>query len=1536
MRFPQRHGRAMFSLYFTPLLLVLIGWLLVKQPVLFQASAQQSSKSIWQPLDRTAAATEVLRYQKLNAAPEQQTVELKLDDNSTDSGLLQDGLAILQRLTPTSYPATLQKIRVQFARFQNQPDPTGQAISLLIYTDPSGSGQIPVNAQLMRVNANVPGVSLSSFFEFTINNGPTLASGDFYVGYQVATPHQGVGFAFDTNNPDPQAQGRTFGSLDNGVNFVMLPPPTGGQSSIAMIRAVVNLPNVQAGPLVEVSPASLDFGAIGVGTTADRTLTIRNTGTAPLNVSNLTSSNPAFTLLPPSPPFTIAAGGQQLVGVRFTASAAGTQSGTLTLTSNDTLRPTLTVPVIGTGGQVGGTTVALTSGVAQTGAIAASQSGACSLGGTQYTIQVPSGAAALQLNLTGNQDVDLYVRHNSAVVIQAGAIVADFRAQSLSNTELVTITPVTIPALQAGTYYIGVGNCSTAAVSFTVTATVSTSTAGQITEELAVYDCSGESGVFGNGFFFFNRLTPSRYPSRLQRIRIFFAAFQGQPDPAGATIRLLAFNELSNNPPPTSPSFLVDRNATLPNVANARFIDFDIPDSPTITEGDWYIGFQSPNPYAGVICVVDVSSTSQGRTIARGPSTAVWQNVAANAMIRGVTLSGTQPTCNYAIAPTSQSFNASGGTGSVNVTVANGCNWTAVSNAAFITINSGATGSGNGTVNFTVAANNTTTQRTGTVTIAGQTFTVTQAGLQCTYTIAPTSQNFTANGGSGNVNVTALNGCAWTATSNVAFITINSGAAGNGNGTVNFSVAANSNTSARTGTLTVAGQTFTVSQDALACSYTIAPTSQAIDASGGNGSVDVTAANGCAWTATSNAAFITINNGAAGNGNGSVSYAVATNPTATQRTGTLTVAGQTFTVTQAGQACTYTIAPTNQSFAVVGGTGNVNVTALAGCNWTASSNAAFITINSGATGNGNAAVAFTVAANTAATPRTGTLTIAGQTFTVTQAEQCAYTIAPINQSFEVSGGNGTVNVTTTSACAWTATSNAAFITINSGANGTGNGAVNFTVAANSTTTARTGTLTVAGQTFTVTQAGIVCNYAIAPTSQNITATANTGSVNVTVNTGCTWTASSNAQWLTINSGASGNGNGTVSYAAAANPSVTARTGTLTLARLTFTVTQNGAVTDRLVRVAPVTGAGGSTVRIPIELIAQGDERALAFSLNYDPNVLRNPQATVGSDATVGNVVASQVSQGQLGLQLALPAGQSFNAGTRQAIVVTFNIVAVSTGQSTLSFGDQPVPRSVSNNIGVLLPSNYASGVLTIVNPVASVNAASFSATVLAPESIIAAFGTNLATRTESAAVQPLPTTLAGTTVKIRDSGGVERSAQLFFVAPGQVNYLMPAGLANGVGTVTVTSGDGTLSLGTVNIAAAAPGLFTANASGQGLAVGVVLRVRADSSQVYETLVTFDNAQQRFVAVPIDVSNANDQVFVLFFGTGLRGAARLSDVNVQVGGTNSEVGFAGPQGDLAGLDQLNVRLSRTLMGRGEVDVVLNVAGRSANVVKINIR
>ena len=245
--------------------------------------------------------------------------------------------------------------------------------------------------------------------------------------------------------------------------------------------------------------------------------------------------------------------------------------------------------------------------------------------------------------------------------------------------------------------------------------------------------------------------------------------------------------------------------------------------------------------------------------------------------------------------------------------------------------------------------------------------------------------------------------------------------------------------------------------------------------------------------------------------------------------------------------------------------------------------------------------------------------------------------------------------------------------------------------------------------------------------------------------------------------------------------------------------------------------------------------------------------------------------------------------------------------------------------------------LTIARPLANVSAASYLAQMFAPESIVAAFGANLATGTESSTVLPLPTTLRGTTVRVRDSAGLERLAQLFFVAPGQVNYLMPAGTASGLATITITSGNGELSVGTVPISTSAPGLFAANANGAGVAAAVVLRVRANGQQVFELASQFDPQTNRYVPVPIDLGPEGEQVFLVTYATGVRGRSAPNTVTASLGGVNLPVFSAGPQGDLAGLDQLNLGpVPRSLAGRGVVDLLVTVDGKAANTVQFSIR
>jgi hypothetical protein len=172
--------------------------------------------------------------------------------------------------------------------------------------------------------------------------------------------------------------------------------------------------------------------------------------------------------------------------------------------------------------------------------------------------------------------------------------------------------------------------------------------------------------------------------------------------------------------------------------------------------------------------------------------------------------------------------------------------------------------------------------------------------VSCATSVTPISRTVSAAAATGSVSVAAASDCAWTASSSVSWLAITAGSSGSGNGSVSYSVAPNTSTSPRIGTISVGGQTFTLSQAGATCTYALSPAGESVPATASSRSLTVTATGGCAWTASSSVSWLGITGGGAGSGNGTVSYSVAANPTASPRTGTLVVAGQTFTVLQAG------------------------------------------------------------------------------------------------------------------------------------------------------------------------------------------------------------------------------------------------------------------------------------------------------------------------------------------------------------------------------------------------------------------------------------------------------------------------------------------------------------------------------------------------------------------------------------------------------------------------------------------------------------
>jgi len=240
--------------------------------------------------------------------------------------------------------------------------------------------------------------------------------------------------------------------------------------------------------------------------------------------------------------------------------------------------------------------------------------------------------------------------------------------------------------------------------------------------------------------------------------------------------------------------------------------------------------------------------------------------------------------------------------------------------------------------------------------------------------------------------------------------------------------------------------------------------------------------------------------------------------------------------------------------------------------------------------------------------------------------------------------------------------------------------------------------------------------------------------------------------------------------------------------------------------------------------------------------------------------------------------------------------------------------------------------------IATVSAASYSDWFFASESLAASFGTNLAKETQAAGAIPLPTELAGTSVRLKDSTGIERFAPLLFVSPGQINYQIPPGTANGVTTITIISNGETVGMGGILVQQVAPALFTANADGSGVPAAVVMRVKADGSSQYEPVAQFDNVKKAFVPKPIDLGTEADRVYLVLFGTGWRHRNSLEKVIIGFDRFLVQVPaiFAGPQPDFTGVDQANVLIPRTLAGRGEVVVTLMADDKFLNETVINIK
>src|SRR6185503_8227050 len=354
-------------------------------------------------------------------------------------------------------------------------------------------------------------------------------------------------------------------------------------------------------------------------------------------------------------------------------------------------------------------------------------------------------------------------------------------------------------------------------------------------------------------------------------------------------------------------------------------------------------------------------------------------------------------------------------------------------------------------------------------------------------------------------------------------------ASGHGTSNITYSVAANPDPVERTNVLLIGNPTlgapaaFTIVQHAVNCDYSVSPRGTSRGYGAATGVVSLTTGPTCPWTIEITNSWISIAPPLDGVGTTTnVTYMLDANPAAIQRVGYVTVVGVltnvSFVITQQAALCNFSIKPSGRTHGHGAVTAAVDVTVAEGCPFTVINTNPWVSIveingiplsNSGPSTNaasGKGSVKYALQANATGIERSGVITIDGLSFTVAQlAVDCDYTLSASGASHGSGVENGSIGVNTTSICQWDVFNTNGWITILTGASGTGNGTVTYSVSSNLVLAPRSGVLTIAGENFTVSQAAFTCSYKCVPDDRTNGHGATIGTaVAINAAAGCVW------------------------------------------------------------------------------------------------------------------------------------------------------------------------------------------------------------------------------------------------------------------------------------------------------------------------------------------------------------------------------------------------------------------------------------------------
>jgi uncharacterized protein (TIGR03437 family) len=388
-------------------------------------------------------------------------------------------------------------------------------------------------------------------------------------------------------------------------------------------------------------------------------------------------------------------------------------------------------------------------------------------------------------------------------------------------------------------------------------------------------------------------------------------------------------------------------------------------------------------------------------------------------------------------------------------------------------------------------------------------------------------------------------------------------------------------------------------------------------------------------------------------------------------------------------------------------------------------------------------------------------------------------------------------------------------------------------------------------------------------------------VNLSATTTCPWTASSTGNWIQFPTGATGNSSQTITMQVAPNLGAS-RLSKVTIAGRQFEVFQDAPCTFMQL----VDGSG-----------IQVDG---AYGRDYG---------------------------GYLGVR--------FRTGNGCPLVVKNSLPWLKPGYSPY---DDTVVFNLDKNIGALRRgeievSGFKVQVTQGAGNLAIVSAADYTPRI-SQEGIVSIFGEHLASTALGATTLPLPTNLSDVSALAFDSQNATYYPKLFYVSPSQVNLLLPETMPTGASRIEIYRTSGLVSSGTFTLVKTAPALFSAESTGAGIAAANIQRVKANGDQQFD-IVSGVDAAGKIIGKPIDLGAADDRVYLVLYGVGIRLRNDLRNVFCEIDGQAIPVEYAGPQGYFAGLDQVNVLLPKSLRGKGEVTVRLKVEDKVSNTVKINV-